>query len=485
MRLVRLYFLIVPLCALFLFLFESCAALKKRNYEPEVMETAETAPAIESALKTPDFSEGEWPAFNWWEVFEDAQLSELMEVAIEQNPDLLAAVKRVRVSQEEAKKVRSALIPQVNASFKDNYEHLSKDSLDRFPPSNVPAVVNQIHLALNFEYEIDLFGKNRNKYRAALGQARAQAAEMSESLLMITVALAETYINYAANLKNLELSQALADARKIYLELTELRFLYGLDDQMSVDGAHANLLLAKEDVVTYEKEVALNLSQIKILMGLGPDDSREIGVPTLAFDRPFPLPENIPLNLLSRRPDLMAQIWTVEAAAHLISAAKAAFFPNINLVAFAGLESLKWNNLFTTDSLAGALTPAINLPLFTGGKLTAQLNEKYASYDAAVYDYNSLLLKAAKEVSDQIKILEAANKESRLQSSVFEKTLHISTLTTERYQNGIEDYLTVIDKQVSVLKEGIKEVETENERFIAVLQLIKALGGGYHGTGRE
>ena len=176
----------------------------------------------------------------------------------------------------------------------------------------------------------------------------------------------------------------------------------------------------------------------------------------------------------------MAQIWTVEAAAHLISAAKAAFFPNINLTAIAGLESLKWNNLFTSDSYAAALSPAINLPLFTGGKLTAQLNEKYATYDAAVHDYNALLLQAAKEVSDQIKILEAANQQSGLQAQVFEKTIHISQLTNQRYDNGLDDYLTVIDKQVAVLNQGIKDVEKENERYLAVLQLIKALGGGYH-----
>lgn len=476
----RLFSLIIPFCFLFLFLFESCAALKKRKHEPEMIETVDVSPAIDSALNTPNFAAGEWPAYNWWTFFEDGQLSEIMEVAIENNPDLLAAVSRVRAAQEEAQKVRSVLLPQFSTSFNDNYEHLSKDSLDRFPPSAVPAVINQVYLALNFEYEIDLFGKNRNKYRAAMGQARAQAAEMSESLLIITATLAETYINYAANLQNLQFSMALAEAQKVYLELTELRFLNGLDDQMMVDLANANLLSAEENVVAYEKEANLNLSQIKILMGLGPDDGWEITTPTLAFDRPFPIPENIPLNLLSRRPDLMAQIWTVEAAAHLISAAKAAFFPNINLTAIAGLESLKWNNLFTSDSYAAALSPAINLPLFTGGKLTAQLNEKYATYDAAVHDYNALLLQAAKEVSDQIKILEAANQESGLQAQVFEKTMHISQLTNERYDNGLDDYLTVIDKQVAAMNQGIKDVEKENERYLAVLQLIKALGGGYH-----
>ena len=477
----RAFCLIIPLCLLVSFLFESCAALKKRNYEPQVMESADVSLSIDSALQTPNFSAGQWPAYNWWSLFEDEQLSELMEIAIEKNPDLLAAVSRVRVSQEEAKKVRSFLLPKLDASFRDNYEHLSKDSLDRFPPSRVPAVVNQLYLALNFEYEIDLFGKNRNRYRAAIGEARAQAAEMSASLLMITTLLAETYIQYAAHLQNFQYAQALADAQKMIWELTELRFINGLDDQMLVDQAAAAYLEAQETVVFYEKEIALNVSQLKILMGLGPDDPKEISSPTLAFDRSFPLPENIPLNLLSRRPDLMAQIWTVEAAAHMISAAKAAFFPNINLAAFVGLESLKWSHFFSADNYAAALTPAINLPLFTGGKLTAQLNKQYATYDAAVYDYNALLLRAAKDVTDQINILEAASEESRLQTEAYEKTMHITELTTKRYENGLDDYVMVLEKQVETLNQGMKEVDTENERYLAILQLIKALGGGYHG----
>lgn len=477
--LIRLVFFSI----LFSFSFQSCAALKKRKHEPEVMENVGVSSAIESALQTPDFDQGEWPSHNWWTLFDDVQLSEIMELAIENNPDLMAAVSRVNAAQEEAKKVRSALFPKLDGSFKDNYQHLSKDSLDRFPPSAIPAVINQINLALNFEYEIDLFGKNRNRYQAALGKARAQAAEMSQSLLMITVALAETYFNYGANLFNLQLAQELRLAQKGLLEQMILRKDNGIEDQIGVDQAAAAFLTFEENVAIYEKEVQLNRNQLKILMGISPDDAREFIPPTPSFNRPFPLPETLPLNLLSRRPDLMAQIWNVEAAAHLISAAKADFFPNINLISFAGLESLKWHRLFSASNFAASLAPAINLPLFTGGRLTAQLNENYAQYDAAVHDYNALVLKAAKEVADQIKILQTTSEENQLQAQVMEKMINISDLTIKRYQNGIDNYLIVLQKQINLFQEGIKEVGIQNERYLSVLHLIKALGGGY--VGRE
>ena len=314
-----------------------------------------------------------------------------------------------------------------------------------------------------------------------MGLARAQAAEMSQSLLMITASLAQAYINYGANLLNLQISRDLVEARTLYLELTQLRCANGIDNKLAIDQAKTLLLKGEKSMLEYEKEVAIGASQLKILMGLSPDDPQEIYSPTLCFDRSFPLPETIPLNLLARRPDLMAQIWKVEAAAHLIKAAKSAFFPNINLKAFVGLQSLHWNNLFSVQSFAGAINPAINLPLFTGGKLTAQLNEEYANYDADVYDYNALVLKAAKEVSDQIKVLNITTEQAKLESEAFMQVLHSSELTLARYENGIDDYLNVLNQQVAVMDEALKEVGVQNKRYLSVLMLIKALGGGYGG----
>ncbi len=481
MRVKSSFRLFVVSWVLFPILFESCAALKKRNYEPEAMETAAISSTIDSALETPNFSIGEWPAYNWWSLFEDDQLNELMEIAIENNPDLKSAVSRVQSSNEAAKKARAPLLPQLNASFDDNYQHLSKDELVRLPPSTVPAVINEVHLALNFEYEIDLFGKNRNKYRAAIGLAKAQAAEMSQSLLLITASLAEAYIHYGANLMDLQISRDVVEAYRQYLDLTELRRDYGIDNELAVDQAKTLLFEAEKAVYDYEKEVEIGKSQLKILMGLSPDDPKEITAPTLCFDRPFPLPETIALNLLSRRPDLMAQIWKVEAGAHLVKAAKAAFFPNINLNAFVGLQSLNWNNLFSVRSFAGEINPAINLPLFTGGSLTAELKEEYANYDADLYDYNALVLKAAKEVTDQIQTLNAVTEQAKLEAEAFQRTVHLSELTLARYENGIDDYLTVLNKQIAVMNEAMKEVEVQNQRYISVLMLIKALGGGYGG----
>eukprot|EP01066_Platyproteum_vivax_P020526 Platyproteum_vivax@DN8444_c0_g1_i1.p1 len=256
---------------------------------------------------------------------------------------------------------------------------------------------------------------------------------MSQSLLIITTLLAETYFNYQAQLMQLQINRDLTLAHKAYIELTLKRVQYGLDDQITLDQAEALLLAAQKTVVDLEKKVGLSESQLKILMGLGPDDPRTFCEPTANFDDLFPIPENIPVDLLERRPDLRAQIWRVEAAAHLIGVSKAAFFPNINLAAFVGLESLSWSKLFTVDSFAASLAPTINLLIFTVGKLTAQLDETRADFDAAVYDYNSLLLQATREVSDQLKIVQSVNRQDVLQTELLTKVIDVSDLNFARY----------------------------------------------------
>lgn len=462
-------------CFYFLFLLESCAALKKREHQPAVLSSAPTP----SSIATSHFEKGNWPAYNWWEMFADPQLSEMMEKAIENNPDLLAAVSRLASARARAEKMRAPLLPHLSASASDNYQHLSKDELVRYPPSVVPPVVNEVHLALNFDYEIDLFGKNRNLYYAALDETRAQAAEMSQSLLMITTRLAESYVNYGASLVHLQMSRDLREMQKGLFELTKLRYENGLEDERGVEEAAAELFEREKEVLGFEKEVEVERSTLKILMGLGPDDPIEIDPPTLSFDNPFPLPDDIPLNLLARRPDLMAQIWTVEAMAHKIKGAKGAFFPNINLKAFVGLQSLHWSSLFSIDSFAGALSPAINLPLFQGGALKGALHESYANYDEAVYAYNALVLKAAKEVTDQMTLFEKTTEQAKKETETFFAKKRSADLLIKRYENGIDDYLAVLKSQIGLMEEAQVEVGVQNNRYISVLMLIKALGGGY------
>lgn len=467
----------------FLFLFfvflSGCSAFKKRQGAPLVFEKVNLKSSIDQAVSDVDFVQGEWPKWNWWTQFEDDQLTAFMEQSIRENLNLKAAIARVCSSWQEAEKTRSMFFPHFYTSFEDDYQHLSKDNIDRFPPSNLPAVINQVNLKLNFEYEIDLFGKNRELYRAAIGEVRVQKAEMSQAYLMVTVSLAQAYFDYQANLLHIQIQKEIVNDRKIFAECIKQRFINNIEDELSMQKTAADFLHAKEMLVAFEKKLALAKSQIKIIMGLSPDESVDFEIPQAHFDRPFPIPENLPVDLLVRRADLMIQIWKVESAAHLIGAARAAFFPNINLAAFAGLETLTWNKLLNVDSFAGAISPAINLPLFKGGRLRAELEKSFADFDAAVFDYNSLILKAAKDVSDGLKILEAVNHEVEYQKEAVSSFRKASDLSYARFKNGISNYLDLIQVRLALFEQMAREVDMQNNRYLAILNLIRVLGGGY------
>ncbi len=174
----------------------------------------------------------------------------------------------------------------------------------------------------------------------------------------------------------------------------------------------------------------------------------------------------------------MAQICRVEAAAKEIGAAKADFYPNINLSAFGGLESLVFSNLFR-DSKTGGLAPAIHLPIFTGGRLRANLRSKVAAFNQAVYAYNNLVLSAAKEVADKIVTVSAIIDGYAQQIDAFRDTAGQYNLLFSRYAKGLDNYLSVLNSQEEVLQQRFLLVGLYTDHLTSVLNLIKTLGGGY------
>src|SRR5581483_2929809 len=217
-----------------------------------------------------------------------------------------------------------------------------------------------------------------------------------------------------------------------------------------------------------------------ILVGASPDEDVAPEAMRALFQRPVKIPSDLSCDLLARRPDLTAQIWRIEAAAKEIGAAKADFYPRVNLMAFAQLESLSFNKLFNISSRQGGLVPAVHLPIFTGGKLTANLKQKVAEFNRETHRYNELLLNAAKEVADQISILSFTFDTLGIQMSTLEVAKDQFALQNSRYEQGVSNALSVMEKENEVLSERYALLAFERNYLLAVLKMVKALGGGYH-----
>jgi NodT family efflux transporter outer membrane factor (OMF) lipoprotein len=474
---------------LFVLIIGGCAKIHKDDLA-YVSDPIPLDRSIESALAREFFDEGGWPTDLWWEMFEDPQLNAIIELALVQSPTIHKALALVEEAEEIAKKQKASLFPKLDFAYEEQWQYFSKNgfvrsfypTMPQAPP--IPPADNQLDLSLYFNYEIDFFGRNRNLFKAALGKARAKSAEAKQATLILTTLITQTYIELQTKLAKREVLEERLEERNALFELTTSRAEQGLEAAIPIFAKEQNIYEVQQNILQLDKEIILDRHALSTLAGVGPDTDIAPKPMNAIFERPVTLPSDLSSDLLARRPDLTAQIWRIEAAAKEIGAAKADFYPSVNLMAFAQLESLSFNQLFNISSKQGGLVPAVHLPIFTGGKLKANLKEKIAAFNEATYRYNELLLNAAKEVVDQIAILSTTFDSLNFQIHSLQAAEDQFTLEFSRYTKGVNDYLSVLEREDNVLSQYDLLLSYERDYLLAVLKMIKALGGGYHTSHR-
>lgn len=437
------------------------------------------APPLATAVAIEGES-GEWPEPDFWEMYGDPQLSSLVTRALRDAPSLLAVRARVEEATQKALQVRAGMFPEIGARFDTNWEHMSRDSLLRFPPSFLPSVYNQTTVALDFSYEFDFWGKNRNAFRAALGAAFADRAESAEADLMLASALCDAYFALHVATQYESLWTEIAESRREIASLVRLKESYALADSIAVAKEEGRFLEAEESLSAARNTSREARYRIHFLLGIGPDAELELRAPSLACnDGRYALPSSLPLDLMSRRPDLIARLYRATAAAYEIGVAKTAFYPNIDLTAFIGLQSLTWSSLLNADSYMAGMRPALHLPIFTAGKLTAQLRGKEAAYTAAVHDYNDGVLKAAQQVATSSSALKTATEQLGLASGRLARAQIVEHLTHLRLLSNLDSQLDLLRSRDARLMQQLDLARIEYDQLVASLMVVKALGGGY------
>jgi NodT family efflux transporter outer membrane factor (OMF) lipoprotein len=474
----------LKLSILFLLILGSCARVPDSDLA-QLSEPIALDDSKNFALDREFFAEGGWPTERWWEMFEDPQLNQLVELALQESPTLQKALSRRAEAEQAAKKERAALFPEVDFDYEEQWEYFSKNGFIRsfYPVMSgvqIPMTADQIDLGLNFNYEIDFFGRNRNLYKAALDRARAERAETQQATLILTTLIVQTYIELQTKLAQREVLQDRLEQRNMLFELANSRGEHGLDPAIPVLEREQNVYTVEQSITLLDKGISLDQHMLNVLIGVGPDEDMHLRPMMALFEKPFEIPPDLSSDLLARRPDLTAQIWRVEAAARDIGAAKADFYPRVNLMAFAELESLVFNKLLKISSRQGGLVPAVHLPIFTGGRLTANLKEKVAAFNEETYRYNEMILNAAREVADQIVTLTATFDALSQQINSLETADDQFAVQFQRYHHGVDNFLKVLDKEENLLNQRYLLFGFERDYLLAALTLIKALGGGYH-----
>jgi len=433
--------------------------------------------AARHTLQYAQVAVGAWPARDWWTVLNDSQLDALMDEALRGSPTLNIAAARTRKALAAADASATALSPRIDGSASSTRERFSENGLMPPPLGGSTHTVNQLQATLS--WEIDFWGKNRAAYEAALGAARAAEVDAYAARLALSTNIAQAYVQLQrAYLLHDVAAATLAERERIYA-LTRDRNAAGLDSRLELKQAESALPATREELVQLDERMALARNQIAALMGVGPDRGQAIERPSGVALASATLPTTVPAELIGRRPDVVAQRWRIEAAGRDIASAKAQFYPNVNLVAFVGLQSLGAANLLAAASGMAGAGPAITLPIFDAGRLRANLAGKDADYDIAVEQYNQTLADAMRDVVDQLASFRSVAAQRAQQEQALATTREAYDLALLRYREGLGNYLQVLSAEQPLLAQQSLDADLRARELELSINLVRALGGGY------
>ena len=276
-----------------------------------------------------------------------------------------------------------------------------------------------------------------------------------------------------------KLYRQLYEVRKKSYELWLLLMDSALASELPPLLSEESVFQAKQWLYSIEEEIAVDKHLVNILAGNGPDEPLSIDAVLDRLPQPLAVPQDISIQLLTRRPDLMAQIWQVDAFARDVGAAKADFWPDINLTGFAGFQAGSWAKLFEWASKTISLFPALSLPVYTAGAISANEGAKKALFDEAVYQYNQLILTSFQEVADLLAMGKSIYGQKEQQNRTVANAVKRYSLTLLRQQNGLDNGLQVYRFLEEQIQTQLDDVQLLYAQYLISIKLIKALGGGY------
>jgi NodT family efflux transporter outer membrane factor (OMF) lipoprotein len=434
----------------------------------------------------------------WWTLFEDEQLSEFIETAFQNNPSLQEAHARVAEAAYAAKMVRSELFPQINWGGDILREKLSETGLIPFnqnstqtganaplptPAGNngIPVYFTQYETEFTLQYDFDIWGKRRNAYLSALGTVKARLADDAFTRLELGIAIAKTYFQLQIDYRREEIAKSVVDTQVQLLELTKNLVHGNLNNGLTIATLEGGIADARRALIKIQADIAVAEHQLRAYLA-GSFDETILKEKIAGRSLPaVPMPSDLPLHLLANRPDIRAQLWVIESAGKQIEVAKAGYYPDFNITALFGFQTIHLHKLFEYPKSAfWNFDPAFTLPIFDGGLLDANLGSSEVNYDIAIYQYNQLILNATKEVLDGLVLLRNSEEQLGQVEAKLASQEKYHDLTQGRFKNHLDSKLDVLQSEELLLAVKNQEAAAILNKLLALLSLIKALGGGYN-----
>jgi NodT family efflux transporter outer membrane factor (OMF) lipoprotein len=423
-------------------------------------------------------SAGTWPESQWWQSYGDQQLDSLIQEALAQAPSLAVADARLARAAAGMESADADTAPQVSASAefssaKQSYNYLT-------PRSMLPKGMHGYgRTSLDVSWELDFWGRNRAALSAATSEQAAAAAESAQARLVLTTSITSAYAELAHRFAALDTAHSASRVRSQSAALIRQRYDNGLENLGSVRQAEARAAAAQSEELMAQENIALQRNLLAALMGQGPQRGLAIARPEVNLTRGFGLPKMLELDLLGRRPDVVAARLRAEAASRRIDVAQAEFYPNINLSAVIGLQSLGIGQLTHAGSEMGSIGPAITLPIFNGGRLRAQWRSARADYDEAVANYQQTVNQALHEVADAAVSQRELTGQLHYAEGAVQAAHDAWVIAKNRYQGGLSNVLDVLSAEDNLLANQRNLTDLQSRALTLDVALVRALGGGF------
>jgi NodT family efflux transporter outer membrane factor (OMF) lipoprotein len=417
-----------------------------------------------------------WPEARWWSRYGDSALDRLIEQALASQPALHVVQARIRVADAAVHTADAARKPQGALGAEATYQRFNENGI--YPPPLAGSTRWTADVTASVNWELDLFGRQRAALDSAIGQWRATQADAQAASVLLAANVAGTYFNLARLVEARAVSIEALQQREQVVSLVRQRITAGLDTQVDLKQAEGLVAQSKVDIESLGESIGRTRHALAELVGGGPQ-ALDALAPALQPIASYPVPDSLPADLLGRRADLVAQRWRVEAATRDSAVARAQFYPNVNLTAFVGLSSLGLNRLFDSGSLIYGAGPALHLPIFDAGRLQANLDARRADVDASIEAYNGALLRALREVADELTGLRSIERQQVAQRDATAAANAAYDLAVQRYRAGLGNFLVVLAAQTTVLTQRLADTDLKARHLTSEVALVRALGGGF------
>src|SRR5580765_6423326 len=416
--------------------------------------------------------------FGWWEVFQDSQLTEYINETLTHNWDVKIAAARVIQAEGALKLARSQFFPTVNAGG-----NLYTTRSSQRGPVPVPAGINpqrdygELFLSMP-AYEIDLWGRIRRSNEAARARLLASVDAQETVRLTLVSDMATAYLNLLELDYSLEISYRTLEGRTNSLSLTISRQQGGVSAQQDVAQAKILVHTAEATIADIQRQREQQENALCILLARNPG-SIQRGPGLLTQEVRTEVPAGLPSSLLERRPDIRSAEQQLVAANANIGEAKAAFYPQIVLTGFYGSQTVALSDLFTGAARTWQFGPAVTMPLFTGGRLRGNLKLAEARFQESLATYQRTVQGAFREVSDGLVAYQRTREFRAKQQERTQAHRDATDLANVRYEGGVTSYLEVLYNEQELFTAELNLAQARRNEFLSVIQLYRALGGGW------